>query len=945
MLSNALLVTWAGGHGARLTLADYHASGGVATAVDALAEQVYASLDVEEQDATRVLFLRLLRVSADLVTREPLPLAGLDPRQRAGLDAFAAARMLTISGGIVRISHDALLDHWSRLHDWVEESRSDLDVLTKLRRAAQVWADSGREDDALIPVRRLAVFSPWLADADRRELLSAQEREFLAASEAHLTTLLEAEQANSMRLRRRGSLAIALAALATAFALFAGFLIAHGQVLQAQAVAARDDAQSRQVATAARLLRGTDPNLLTQMALVASRIADTEEGRSILLDATAVDAGSRWAGTPSAVVALSADENLLVRAAGAGEVTLWRGEEIGASAGATVAVDPLAGPLYAVALTRVGGRDLLAVGGESVRALWDVTGEPVHLADFESDGQTAFAAAFDADGATLALGTSAGEVQLWDVADPGHPVLSATVALDQPADTTVRPGVTSVVVGADRILYASGALGSINRWRLGGSPTPLPSLDASLATDEAPARPVMVQTMALSPDGTRLAAGLAARGVLRWQVSGEQVTPLEPLRGFGSYVNDVSFSADGTWLVTASSDQDVAVHDAATGEELRRVTMPALATGAVLSRGRPIAAGSDGMLRVWPLTSPAWRIGGSAVYNLATDGREDGWLAAGTFTDGTVLWRLGADAPVRMPTPVVTLADGDRQRGAAAVAPSGGYLVGASARGSVLSWPLSDEGAGEVRVTPTDLDNVAVTVVSPDSSLVAALEYTGARTALFAATADGVLTQVATLDSPRPQYAAFLDGGAVLAVAVAAKRVDLWSVADPSHPVLAGRIEGFSTWPTAVAADATGTLVAVGEDSGHVSVWNVADPAEPRRVRVYTQARSAVYSLAFRADGHQLVGAGGDNLVWGWDLASPSTEAQFALRGELDRPWDVRYLGDGARLAVGSNDGTVRVWLTDPDAARRALCAGRGEPMTSEEWDTNLNGVTPEDPC
>lgn len=226
LLSNAMLLVWAVSGGHRLTLADYHTAGGVAGAVERLAEQVYTSLDPVQQEASERLLLRLARVAGgDVVVREALPLAEVDATTRPALDAFVAARMLTTVDDEVRISHQALLSHWSRLNGWLAEHGDDLAVMEKLRLAAEVWADSGRDPAALIPVKRLALFTEWLTSGSKQRLLTDAEREFVAASEAHFALARASELATLRRERRWLRLALGLGAVAVLLAVVVAVLL------------------------------------------------------------------------------------------------------------------------------------------------------------------------------------------------------------------------------------------------------------------------------------------------------------------------------------------------------------------------------------------------------------------------------------------------------------------------------------------------------------------------------------------------------------------------------------------------------------------------------------------------------------------------------------------------------------------------------------------------
>lgn len=938
LLSNALLLIWAAGSGDRMTIADYRKIGGAAGAIETLAESVYAGLDSDAQLVTQRLFLRLLGIAHDVVVCRSVPLADLAGDLPAVMDAFVSARMLTVSDDSVRISHEALLRHWTRLAGWVEEHRTELDSLAKLRRAAELWRDTEQDPNVLIPVQRLPMFTEWLDDTDRRVLLGATERDFLAASEAHFASALDKERLMSRRLRRQRRMALGLAVAMTATALVAGVSYARGEGFRSEAVTARNEAESRQVAVAATSLRAKSPNLQAQLALVANQLADTQEARSAVMDAASIDVPTRWLGKPAATLAVSPDGDLVARADGAGSVTLWRGSELTLDSGTSFVADPASGALSSVAITEAGGRLLLAVAGSGVRSLWDVTGEPAKLADLDSEGATAVA--FNTEGSRVAFGDAKGGATVYDISTPNHP---AKIAAVRPAGADVQT--YAVAIGGTDTLYVAGVRGEVNRWRLSATPKELARLPVTVAGPDG-RLPVRAQALALSSDGTQLAAGLAGHEVARWRIgAGGLAHPEAPLTAFSDIVNGVVFSRDGESIAVVSSDQSVEVFATTTGSLQRKMYASSIQTGVgFAAAGQPVSAGKDGSLLVWPATSPLWKRSGAVIYNLSTEGTE--WLAGGSSTDGIALWHLG-EPPRRMPTPVPPkLAADDYQVGAVAVAPSGRYLLGSSMKGEVLSWPLTASGVGTGRGFDSGLGgSVIFTAVAPDSTLVAAMSQRASRVVLFRATADGVLARLSSIAVNTPQLVGFSADGRLVAIAQVDNRVALWSVQDPAKPVQVGVIGGLGSTPTSCDMAPLTERIAIGESSGRVSVWDISDPSHPTEQRSWTDASSDIYSMEFSRDEHQLIGTSGDDVVWGWRLDSPDTHADFALNGEIGRPWDVRFLADGNHFAGSGDIGAVRIWDSSPELARQSLCSRIGDMLTAEEWRRYLPGIQPRKVC
>jgi WD40 repeat protein len=54
---------------------------------------------------------------------------------------------------------------------------------------------------------------------------------------------------------------------------------------------------------------------------------------------------------------------------------------------------------------------------------------------------------------------------------------------------------------------------------------------------------------------------------------------------------------------------------------------------------------------------------------------------------------------------------------------------------------------------------------------------------------------------------------------------------------------------------------------------------------------------------------------------------------------------EGAWLAAGTADNTVRLWNLDPEQVADYVCATAGDPLTRAEWDRYVTGVPYRPPC
>jgi formylglycine-generating enzyme required for sulfatase activity len=201
LLSHALLETWKRRQGKRLTLAGYHAAGGVRGAIAHTADRVYGALTPDEQVIAREIFLRLTELGEG--TQDTRRRAELDELLRIATDrqrarrvlaalADAEARLVVTGETYAEVAHEALIREWPALRGWLEAAREDLLLGRRLTEAARAWEALERDLGDLYRGARLAQALDWAHGHDRE--MSPLEREFLEASQA--------EQARAGRARR-----------------------------------------------------------------------------------------------------------------------------------------------------------------------------------------------------------------------------------------------------------------------------------------------------------------------------------------------------------------------------------------------------------------------------------------------------------------------------------------------------------------------------------------------------------------------------------------------------------------------------------------------------------------------------------------------------------------------------------------------------------------------
>jgi DNA-binding SARP family transcriptional activator len=191
--------------GDTLTLGAYREMGGVQGTLSRKAEQLYDRLTKDQQLAARQVFLRLVAVSdSETRSRRRVDAAELLDLQldvtdlQTVLQAFGQQHLLSfdrndVTGSpTVEVAHEALLEHWDRLAEWIEKGMEDVRHNVRLTAAAKEWNGNGRTDGYLLTGTRLENYAEWAATSAMS--LARTERQYLDASAALRDDQIAADQ-------------------------------------------------------------------------------------------------------------------------------------------------------------------------------------------------------------------------------------------------------------------------------------------------------------------------------------------------------------------------------------------------------------------------------------------------------------------------------------------------------------------------------------------------------------------------------------------------------------------------------------------------------------------------------------------------------------------------------------------------------------------------------
>ncbi|MER7367450.1 helix-turn-helix domain-containing protein [Nonomuraea wenchangensis] len=902
LLSHALLATWQHRAGDTLTVAGYRLTGGIAGAIAATAENVYTALDLSRQDIARRLLLHMVCVEeSGPETRRPadigrLPPAHFPPQPTTEvIDAFAAARLLTLDAGSAQLAHEALLRAWPRLRDWIVADRAGLRTHRRLAEAAQAWEREHRDSSLLYRGTRLSAAREW-ADSEPAALTTL-ERDFLDACLA--AEAAEHRMAARRSRRRRQLIALLTTLLITAVAA-GGYAVRQRDLALSQ----RAQALSRQLAVQSELLTG-DPATAARLATTAWALAPTPEARLAMVDVLSRPERAVLPGLMNALAA-SPDGRIMAGAHNSdATVRLWETatrRPLGA---------PLTGhqePVSSLAFSQ-DGRTLATGSWDSTIRLWDVAtrrqiGAPLTVAD------PVLAVAFRPDGRTLASMDTGGTLRVWDLNR------RAPIAAEHTPDYV---GSISAIFSPDGRIMARTHDGArtVRLWDT------LALREISPVSIKNSTEAEGLSALVFSPDSRILITteGTTSRA---WDVrTGRQIGP--PLDGDNVWGGAAAITADGSVLATASAGK-ITLWDMATHRQIGAplagrdvMSMAFTPDGATLwSSGT-----SDETVRVWDVTvrHPVGKpFTGYDEPMRSVAFSPDGAMLATGGQDHTVrLWDVATRRPVGAP-----LTGHQDEVAEVAFVGDGHILAGAGLDGTVRLWDVTTRRPLGKPLTGHSEPVIAM-AVSPDGATLAGTDGT---VRLWDVAEREQIGRPFTTGRSSIHAVAFSPDGRVLATGGKDATVRLWDVR--SGRQLGAPLTGHKDIVYTVAFSPDGTKLASGGLDHTVRLWDVVT----RRPigNPLTGHEESVYTEVFTPDGTTLATAGEDGTVRLWDVATGRPiGTPFTAHGESIS--SVAVNRNGTMLATAGYDGTVRLWdIARPADLPAALCALATRSFSRPEW-------------
>jgi len=268
--------------GKLLTRAVYESMGGITGLLTSHADSIVAGLPAESRQLVKDVFRMLVTPDGTraLVARTDLQQLGDTAQVDALVDRLVSGRLLVAQGDdgsetpTVEIAHEALIDGWPALRQWLDEGREHARTLAELRSVAKQWDSRGRPDGLL-----------WRGDAasDARHLDRHYRGPLADREAAYLDAVLTAD-ARGRIVRRRWTVGV----IGVLLLLVAGAAVALWQISVAES-AARDEARrsneaNEQLEQSLQALRDKE-QARQRLATVADKAKGEATDKSVKLDA------------------------------------------------------------------------------------------------------------------------------------------------------------------------------------------------------------------------------------------------------------------------------------------------------------------------------------------------------------------------------------------------------------------------------------------------------------------------------------------------------------------------------------------------------------------------------------------------------------------------------------------------------------------------------------
>ncbi len=812
----------------------------------------------------------------------------------------------------MEVAHEALIHHWSRLTEWLNEGRDNLRLREGVSESAREWENSKR-DDSLLNHRGGRLELALAMSKLPRYQLNPIEQAYLNAC-VSLRNKEQHEREKRLRYTVIASIAAAViflvlgsfglvksneavsqAGTAQANASAAETAQAIAEIEKQNAVEQAANARSGELASYASPLINHQVDLSLLLGVEAMRSAETHQAKGVLLTAfntspymdqflfgnetTAgklIDnytynsyrdgSGSNVAFSPNGKILASGeckefDTNFEPNAyyyCTQGEIILWDAtshQRLSTITGQTGLISSLAFSPDSHTLAASRSSNSWTTDDTNQIILWDIT-DPVNPRQLgtplaSSDLLDVRKISFSPDGKSLAvLGTGSPSFEIWDITS--RKSTSEKFGNDQYQDIAFSPDGRMLAIGGCAEFDCK--QGEIILWDvLAGHPS-LPTLHGH--TDS-------IYSLAFSPNGNMLASGSCANSIndhcvrgdiILWDVETRQpIQTLAQMQGHDDAVKYVTFSPDGTRLISSGYDKSIII----------------------------------------------WDIGSKIIYGNIPDPSHysyvavDGWSHSGYVFAGIRKWLNIVGGLPSNPLLAEWIKENARFGGISSEESDQEKIEGVIISQTSTGYPLIPDG---ITLTP---DGNVLAIGHRDGTVILwNLSYANSGIRHSFGTSFGAGEAIAFQPNSK-SFAMGSDTGQIVFGDVDAFQIST------SHMV--GENLGVAIQMQSMAISPNGNILAAGGINGEIVLWDLTGNKYMGTLKGHS---GWINNLVFTLDGSSLASTGmGENTIILWDMSTLKPSRKLVNK---DISWisDLAFSPDGSYLAISGdpNSRTYALW-------------------------------------
>ncbi|HLO89230.1 MAG TPA: P-loop NTPase fold protein [Nostocaceae cyanobacterium] len=401
-----------------------------------------------------------------------------------------------------------------------------------------------------------------------------------------------------------------------------------------------------------------------------------------------------------------------------------------------------------------------------------------------------------------------------------------------------------------------------------------------------------VNSVAFSPDGQTVVSGGEDQTLRLWDINGNPIG--QPFQGHTDDVNSVAFSPDGQTIASGSSDQTIRLWDINGNAIAPPFEGHSGSVFAVAFRpdGQTIASGSsDTTVRLWDLEGNAIRqpFEGhtNTVFSVAFS--PDGYKLISCSGDNTVrIWDL-VEEPAFFP-PLEGHTDAIYS---VAFSPNGQFVVSGGYDHTAWLWDIENSSSSLVFSDHTD--SIRSVVFSPDGEFIISGSQDG-TVRLWDFWGNPVIHQPFSAYTDTVHSIALSPDGNILVSGCDDWRVRLWDI--DGHLIGEPFFDHESS-VTSVDFSPSGQLIA-SAGGGIVQLRDLNGQDLGFFTSGYANA------IAFSPDGNIIATGGYDNIVNLWDLQGQRISENSSTEESMIK--SIAFSPDGQTIVSGSDDKTLRLW-------------------------------------